>query len=107
MKKAISALIATVILVAITISMSAMVFSFFTGVLEYQTTAASAQIACAQKGALYIYSAMCTRVRDSSLVGYWRLESMNTSNYTSDLSGYSNDGKYFGEDFNTGTLTNM
>ena len=52
MSKAVSTLIAAVILVAFTISAAVMVTSFLTGVLKSQTASVSAQAVCAQKGAL-------------------------------------------------------
>ncbi|MFZ3077802.1 MAG: LamG-like jellyroll fold domain-containing protein [Candidatus Aenigmatarchaeota archaeon] len=92
MKKAVSALIATVIVVAFTVSVAVIVTSFMTGVIKFQTDSASSQAVCAQKGSLLIDTAMCTRVRDNSLVGYWKLDSVNASNYTADSSGYGNGG---------------
>ncbi|MBU3958124.1 MAG: hypothetical protein KKB25_03540, partial [Nanoarchaeota archaeon] len=93
--KAISTFVAAVILAAFTVSAAIMVTSFLTGVIKFQTTSVSSQAVCAQKGALLIDTAMCTRVRDSSLVGYWKLDSVNASNYTVDSSGYGNDGRLY------------
>lgn len=33
---------------------------------------------------------------DASLAGYWKLNSVNSTNYTKDFSGYGNDGKLSG-----------
>ncbi len=92
--KAISPLIATVVLVAFAVSLSVMISSFMTSVTKDQTQTVSANSVCASKGALIIDSAMCTRVRDNSLVGYWKLDSVNASNYTLDSSGYGNAGNF-------------
>ncbi len=90
--KALSALVVTIILVAFAIAAGLIVFSFSAGLVKFQTTSVSTQAVCAQKGALFLDSAMCVRVRDNSLVGYWKLDSVNASNYTPDSSGYGNGG---------------
>jgi len=54
MKKAISAFIATAIIVAFTISAAVMVTSFLTGVIKFQTASVSSQAVCAQKCSILI-----------------------------------------------------
>ncbi len=94
-RKALSALVVTIVLVAFAIAAGLIVFSFSAGLVKFQTTSVSTQAVCAQKGSLFLDSSMCVRVRDNSLVGYWKMDSVNASNYTLDSTNYRNDGKLF------------
>lgn len=93
--KAVSVLIATVILVAFAVSAAIIIMSFSASLAKSQTESVSARSVCASKGALFIDSAVCARVRDTSLAGYWKFDSVNSTNYTLDSSGYGNDGMLF------------
>ncbi len=89
-------MIATVLLIAFTVAVGGTVNLFLTGMTKTQTgiTEQSAETYTSQcsVGMLDIEKIYCTSDTDG-LVGYWKLDSVNSSNYTLDISGHGNDGK--------------
>lgn len=59
-QKGVSALIATVILVAFAIGVGIMIMSFMSSLAKSQTESVSSSSVCASKGSLLIDTAMCT-----------------------------------------------
>ena len=103
--KGISPMIATVLLIAFTIGVGGLVTIFFTGLTKTQTgivSQNSQNFTQCSFGLLEIKKVDCSTTTDG-LVGYWKFESVNSTNFTSDVSGNGNDGKLVGFPCNPAT----
>ncbi|MEM7827517.1 MAG: LamG domain-containing protein [Candidatus Aenigmatarchaeota archaeon] len=98
-------MIAVVLLIAFTIGVGGLVSLFLTGVTTRSISGTKYQsenfTQCAF-GLLEIKKVECSASRDG-LVGYWKFDSVNSTNYTKDVSDYKNDGKLIGYSCNPAT----
>ena len=106
MQKAISPLIAAVILVAVVFTIGILLSSSFTSIFKQTSTQTTDRGSCIGSS-LDIFNIRCEQsaydYSDPDLIGYWSFDSVNATNYTSDLSGNANDGQLI--NFNTDPAT--
>jgi len=107
MHKAISPLIAAVILVFIVLLLSIFISGFFASIFTSRYSQASTMEVCSS-ASMDVFNIYCvqTSYKDPDLIAYWSFNSVNASNYTSDSSGNGNDGKVTNATIITGKYDN-